>query len=235
MRTNKTIIGYKALKQDFTGKYGESFPLYSVHELPNCTPQAGKHGYTFATSMHRLFQCFDTSEMPIVVEVTAYGETHIGRHLCATNRMVITRVLGYHEIHDLLQSENAETTLEEESEGTDETDQSDGFFTEAEDPNEYFELEPDEESEESEDFDQIEEELNQINQSLDELEEELEQESEDPNEEEEEEESEPDKRETGFPETENGKERETGSAEPTGTTGKGLLLHRMIRKLKEGK
>lgn len=105
MRTHKAVVGYKALTQDFTGIHGTDFSVGSISELPDCRPQAGKHGYTFATSLSRLFQCFDTNELPIVVEVVGYGETHIGRHLCATNHLFVTRVVGFHEIQETLNQE----------------------------------------------------------------------------------------------------------------------------------
>lgn len=105
MRTNKAVVGYKALTQDFTGIHGTDFSVGSVSELPDCRPQAGKHGYTFATSLSRLFQCFNTNELPVIVEVVGYGETHIGRHLCATNHLFVTRVIGFHEIQETLNQE----------------------------------------------------------------------------------------------------------------------------------
>lgn len=114
MRTKKTIIGYKALTAEYTGLHGTDFSLHSVHDLPDTIPQAGKHGFTFALTMTHLFECFNTERLPIVVEVCAYGDTHIGRHLCATNHMVITRTLGYHEIQDILEQEQSEVPIEDD-------------------------------------------------------------------------------------------------------------------------
>lgn len=117
MRTKKTMIGYKALTEEYKGIHGTDFSIHSVHELPDTVPQAGKHGLTFALTLHRLFECFDTEKLPIVVEVCAYSDTHIGRHLCATNHMVITRALGYHEIQEILDKETREASESEEEEG----------------------------------------------------------------------------------------------------------------------
>lgn len=108
MRTRKAVIGYKALTQDFEGIHGTYFGVGTINELPDTRPQAGEHGYTFATSLYRLFQCFDTNKLPVVVEVVGYGETHIGRHLCATNHLFVTRVLGFHEVQEILNQEKAE-------------------------------------------------------------------------------------------------------------------------------
>ena len=118
MRTRKTMIGYKAVTEEYKGIHGTDFSIHSVHELPDTVPQAGKHGLTFALTLHHLFKCFNTEKLPIVVEVCAYGDTHIGRHLCATNHMVITRTLGYHEIQDILNREAQSVTVDDEDRPT---------------------------------------------------------------------------------------------------------------------
>lgn len=106
-----TILGYKVLNGDGSTQYGKTYKIGHSY-IEDLTPEVKYSGMHFAQTLAKLFTVYSHLDGKKVVQVLAFGDVDVGRHLMSTNAMTIIQELTWDDIMDTLVDEGVENWKE---------------------------------------------------------------------------------------------------------------------------